>query len=104
MFGLSVQVVSIIFVDIHGEKNVHGLKYFKMDLIEEKIKLKKEIIEREMSKFWDYCKYTTGNHHIRESWVKSEVVYNSSGNAVPKSIQEFSEIFLKGLSNIIEKI
>ena len=71
-----------------------------------KLELKKKIIEEQMAKFWEFCNKCQSDSQERESWVSGNGNgdYNNDTRVVADSIQEYSQIFLNGLTQMIEKI
>jgi hypothetical protein len=64
-----------------------------MSEVQEKQQIKKQIIDEQMKQFWDFC----GN--AMKSYQRDE-----DGPVIPQSLQEFSELFLNKLTNMVEAI
>lgn len=64
-----------------------------MSELQEKQQIKKQIIDEQMKQFWEFC----GN-------AMKTYERDSDSPVVPQSLQEFSELFLNKLTNLVEAI
>lgn len=58
-----------------------------------KLALKKEIISEQMKQFWDFCKFSQERFPVTDD-----------SRVIPNSVQEFSEIFFRGLETVLKNI
>lgn len=65
-------------------------------------KIKSEIIDREMNKFWQFANNALEKYQEREKWICENYNYSNASKAVPDSIQNFANNFLNNLKSMLE--